>query len=103
MGGKQLALVQAKADMEFLSTELKDLMNQLVRARSEKEEIWNQSRHDKETLGTILKDAENRVVEAQMERERDVSGSQRQTETLKAESLELERQLKAAAERERGY
>jgi len=93
--GKQQVLLEAKSDLEYLSSETKEIVRQLGVVRKEKEDMSAAQAASKEMLSGYLHEADTRIVEMQLKEEKDTQQSQLQLEHSSHQISSLQQQLDA--------
>ena len=73
-------LLEAKSDLEYLSSETKEIVRQLGVVRKEKEDMSAAQAASKQMLSGYLHEADTRIVEMQLKEEKDTQQSQLQLE-----------------------
>lgn len=91
--GKQMVLQEAKSDLEYLSSETKEIVRQLAQVRKERDEFSVREGVTKEVIGGYLKEADEQIVAMQMEGETNKDLSQMATAQLQSEVDSLRKQL----------
>ena len=83
-------LLEAKSDLEYLSSETKEIVRQLGVVRKEKEDMSAAQAASKEMLSGYLHEADTRIVEMQLKEEKDTQQSQLQLEHSSHQVLNMQ-------------